>query len=588
MSRRSLLLAPALAAAAALLYLPAVVGGEFLNYDDPYLVVQNEVVREARIAHILDPSAPREALGSEYLPARDLSYALDAALFAGDEPTGAPMDPDAATGFRASNMLWYALACALCALFLQRLLEAERSAERSAVALLGALLFALHPAHAESAAWVAGRKDLVSAVFVFAALLAHLRARDGDRPIYYVASAVFAGLACFGKSTATALPLFVLAVEVWNPRPGATPSWKRRLARTLPTLVMCGAVAVLAVWVGRQTGISEGLSVRRLIGRLFFEGVLPRDAVFLRHYLVTGFAPFQLRISHHDLLASLHPSQDSNHAAAAFFLCLLPLAVVTGLWRRRRARFVALWFVGGLLPVLSLIPLTQVIADRFLFLPVLGPCLVLALGLVRLDRSRPALARGGAVLLLVLWGGLTVQRGLEFKTSVSLWTAQVEDEPGDGFAWRHLGEAHLENALAKNDPLGAAAAARSLERSLAAFADSPLGNPGHELEAAYLLARAHERLGDRPASVRAMLDAHERLARLPDPRLRRAFGAKIWRALKDLANDLAGSDDPANLSLAIRAQHVAGNRQGKNQLLRILRGIDPAAADALEKELGRE
>src|SRR5262249_26518554 len=92
--------APLLRASVAVpVFLPSV-GGDFLNYDDDHYVRRSRPVREGDVATILDPRAPRAELGEEYLPVRDLTYALDARLFG--------VEGRAAVGFRATSLLWYA------------------------------------------------------------------------------------------------------------------------------------------------------------------------------------------------------------------------------------------------------------------------------------------------------------------------------------------------------------------------------------------------------------------------------------------------------------------------------------------------
>ena len=100
------------------MYLPTL-GGSFLNYDDDYLVVANRAVQDDPLGAIFDPTSSREDLGSEYLPLRDVSYAFDSLLWAERDAAGRTRLGDrAAFGFRLSNLAWYGLACALCALFL--------------------------------------------------------------------------------------------------------------------------------------------------------------------------------------------------------------------------------------------------------------------------------------------------------------------------------------------------------------------------------------------------------------------------------------------------------------------------------------
>lgn len=552
---------------ATLPYLPSL-SGEFLNYDDNYLVVESRAIQEGRVAAILDPAGSRLELGSEYLPVRDLSYALDAWLYGTQEPGGNRLGPMAPFGFRLTNLLWYALGCGLATAFLLTLLDPLRRGGRPRnLAVLSGLLFALHPAHAESVAWVAGRKDVISTALVFLALLLHLRARRSGAGAFYAASAVVAGLACLAKSTATALPLLVATIELLV-RDGARP-WPRRLLRVLPTLAVCSVAAGLAVWVGGRTGVGRGLALAELPARLLLV-----DPVVLRRYLVLAFVPLQLRVNHHDLVSVvLEPGTTRVlHALAAGVGCLVPLVWLALRSRRRLVWFAGLWFLAGLLPVLNLIPFSQLVADRFLCVPLLGASLVLGWLLLGLRAARPRAGSVALAALLILWGGLAVQRGLEFKTSVALWEANLRVEPNDPLTLRHLGDVYL-TAGRTSDGIEA------LERSLQAFsASGRVTNPGHHLQAYLLLARTLERAADRARARGLLQEAVQRFPRAPDPIC--ALAEQAYRA-RDYETALAGFRQAeallprAAISVELRAYwawRIAHNAKLTEKQLRRRRG----------------
>ncbi|MCK6481753.1 MAG: glycosyltransferase family 39 protein, partial [Planctomycetes bacterium] len=193
MSERSLRLSLLLVVGAALAAFATALHGSFVNWDDSWLIVRNPYIRGlSHLPEILDPFGDRVLLGAEYLPVRDLSNVLDHFLF-GVEPRG----------YRLGNWLLHGLAAGLAFVLL---LEAFRSRP---AALAGALLWAVHPLHAEVVAWASARKDLLCAVFALLACVLHLRAaRRGDRGPSWGAAAAFL-LATLSKTAAAAVP-FVL------------------------------------------------------------------------------------------------------------------------------------------------------------------------------------------------------------------------------------------------------------------------------------------------------------------------------------------------------------------------------------------
>ncbi|RMG13203.1 MAG: hypothetical protein D6731_12610 [Planctomycetota bacterium] len=547
---RSLLPVVTVGLLGALPYLPSL-SGDFVNYDDPYLVQRNRVLTEGRLTDLFDPTSGREALGSEFLPLRDLSWALELRLLGAQVPLG----PREAQVLRTTNALLYGLACALAFAFLWRLFEAPRGPERSRAAWWAAAAFALHPVHAESVAWISGRKDVLAAVFVFATLLAYLRARAAPRSVLWLElCALLAACACLSKSTSTALPFLLLAVEVLDPGARRDP-WSRRLLRIAPTFLVCAAAATLAAWVGRATGVGRGLDFVALLARL--PDLALKDLVVLRHYLVLSFAPVEVRINHPTLLAALDPAGGLARHAALAALALGPLAFLLLRSHRRLPRFAALWFLGGLLPVLNLIPFSQWVADRFLCLPVLGPCALLAWVLVWLARRRPRLAQTLALSFLCVWGLRTGLRARDFRDSFALWEAQLRVEPGDPLAQEHLGRAYLRRGLEGRSRQDVERAAQLLAESVRGFARARPTNPGHAFEAAFLLAQARAALGAPREALLAGLAAHEALLRpgaVLSPQQGAVRGAALARTLKLLANELERRGDPADRPLIERAR----------------------------------
>src|SRR5687767_7833773 len=133
----------------------------FLIIDDPWLIAQNPFLQapslDGLVAIWTDLSLKtRQALGTEYLPVRDTSHWLEAMLVGIHAPF-----------MHVVNILIYAAAVVL-------LFVATKPAFNRVLPSLAAIsLFALHPLHAESVAWLAGRKDVLALFFVAGALYAH-------------------------------------------------------------------------------------------------------------------------------------------------------------------------------------------------------------------------------------------------------------------------------------------------------------------------------------------------------------------------------------------------------------------------------
>ena len=360
------------------------------------------------------------------------------------------------------------------------------------VAALAALIFAVHPAHAESVAWATGIPDTLAALFYLPALIWYVRyRRGGGRRLLGLSAGAFA-LALLCKETAVVLPLLVATWELLS-HEGPAPAARLRAsaARVAPFLAVAAAylVARFAVLgrLGWQHPTMAGVSDAQLLASV--PQVL---AGYLRHLV----APFDLSLIYDAPLAR-------GFADARF---LVPAAILAGLavalWALRRRLSRAHWFAlallfAPLLPVLNLSVFHQeyLIQDRYLYLPSAGFCLLAAVLLARLGRTRATVA---AVMLLVTLGASTVWQNRVWATSAALWGRAVAHAPHQWAPRYNLGLA----LLAEKDYAGARAELR------AAAERQPRVAVVHNS-----LALAEDALGDEAAAVASLeralaLDPH--------------------------------------------------------------------------------
>ncbi len=382
-------------------YFPSVLAGTFLQYDDDHYVVHSPAVRDFEIGRAFNPWASRADLGEEYLPVRDLTYMIDAKLWGVDSPMG----------FRFTSLIIYSVACALAYLVLVEMTG------KPALAFLAAAFFAVHPVHAESVSWIASRKDVLSGALGFGALLAHARGR-------LLLGLTLAAAAILSKSTLVCLPLLIPLVE-------------KRLSWRAPLyLAVAGLLALNAVSVGSRTGIAHDMPPGGLAT------VLSWDAPILVRYVAESFVPVGLRVSYYTTFAPY--TLPSNTLVLGTGLALVVMAGV--LLSVRATRTGALWFALALAPVLNLKPGVQWIADRYLFLPLLGACLVIARVLLRIAGWNRGVGFALGGLLLLAFATLGIERGLDFTTDERLFSSNLAVEPGNGIAHHQLARGRLASA----------------------------------------------------------------------------------------------------------------------------------------------
>lgn len=368
------------------LYLPTLLHEAFAD-DEVYLAYMNRFLRQAPWSDLyqlfLKPQNPWE-----FLPLRDFTYWLDFRIY-GDEPNG----------FHLTNLLWYgASGVASFGLFRELILLCRPAWAACAriLALCGVLVFLVHPAHVEVAAWIASRKDLIAATLGFfsLALLARALRRDWRwRDMLLAALALFA--ACFGKASAMTfiLPVTVLIGMCWNDSP------EMSRAKKLGILLLFWALIAVAFVIHLQVGASSGIRIENHPG--LWE-MLDRASRILTTQIGILLFPYPLRF-YYDVyqLGEWHWLVTAS-AALLLFLSL-------GVLSQRRS----LWGIGvvlmfaPLLVYLQLMPFTSwsLASERYVFVPVVGLALVLIDLLGRM--ANPKLI-GGLILMIVLPSALLV------------------------------------------------------------------------------------------------------------------------------------------------------------------------------------
>ncbi|MBI3185602.1 MAG: tetratricopeptide repeat protein [Myxococcales bacterium] len=537
-------------------------------WDDHQILVGNPVYEQ------FDLRAMFFGLGNrlEYQPLRDLSFAVDFALF----------------GWRAwaihlvNALLYLGVVLAVYAVCrrVARLLRPEADATKGdRAALVTALLFAVHPIHSEVTSFAVCRNVLLSGLFFFLACWAYLRHLQDSRGrvVLYGASLAFFFAALLSKATSVAFPA-VLAVLQAASRERAS---LRRWAGLIPFAVLGVAFAVLAAEIGRRVGV-----VNEII-RLGEASLSSRAAAALQ---IPAFYLFKLTVpvglsAEYDVA---FPRSLASPAALGGALLLIALAAAAAYVRRRLpAQAVAVgWFLATLFPVLGLLSTASLVADRYVFLGSFGFCLAVAEVLAMLGTRWRAAALGLTTLVVAGWSALAVARNAAWKDDLTLFTRTIEASPGSVGPWVHLGflslkagdaERALEHfgraealapgigyvgyaranlALKRGDP------AAALEHSKAATSGRP-----HFMDALYLSGVAAEQLG----RLEEAMDFYDRVLRSGEvdgsgikgkargrrEKLRVAFEPKLASFRDQLAADPGALGPRVELALLL---HRIGDR----------------------------
>lgn len=344
-------------------YLPAI-GFDFVNWDDPWYITGNELIRSWHPRNLWRIST--EVVARNYAPITQFSYLLDHTLW-GDWPGGYHLTNFLLHGFNA--VLVYALVA--------------RLAGSRFVGWGTALLFAVHPVHVESVAWVSSRKGLLSASFLLASLWYWLRPDRTERHEWR--GILFFILALLTKAIAVVMPPLVLAYDMLVLR--------RKFADAFPRQVIPGFLALwlLLVTMSAQStdigGVRDHLSLSK-------PHLLAVDAIIVWRYLGMLVWPGGLAI--------LYDPPTAGIAASAALAITAWMIVAVFIWRIRRnaprLALAAAAFWLFLLPVLNLFPITTLMNDRYLYLPSI-PAFAVAIALIRYPHTAAALLRNGCAAI---------------------------------------------------------------------------------------------------------------------------------------------------------------------------------------------
>ncbi|MDX2177862.1 MAG: hypothetical protein SF028_15475 [Candidatus Sumerlaeia bacterium] len=507
-----------------LAYLPTLAFG--FVWDDIFYYRDNLWIRDwsnlRPLVSRIEPNATHGVAAVFWRPLRNISYLVDWSIAGGR-----------AWWPHLVNALWHGAACAgLFAL-------ARRLGLGAAGALVAALAFGLHPAQAESAAWIKERDGLMAAAFALWALAAALG--GGARGI--AAFLWLFALALLSKENAVVVPA-LLAAALWL-RPGGLAPTRGQWAAAAASLLLCLTYLYIRAQVVGATSQQAGWIGGGLAPTLWTMG-----AAFLEYLRIalTGTG-MKLDYGHWKVAGA------GDWAPWAGFAALAALLAAAHRLRRAEplAALGAAWFLLALAPYANLVPMMQWMAVRFLYFPLAGAAIAAGWTYERhlVPRTgRHALFAGAALALLA--AGTLAQLPM-WRSNFALWAAEHARNPDN-----HTVRVYHANELLDTGRAGEASAILSTVDLSTAI--------GKRATTWLTLARARELSGDDSGARAAIEDGLARFG--PDPGLLAASGR-----LHAQAGDLDAAErewlraiavDPNNLVVRSNLERLAAIRAEQN------------------------
>jgi protein O-mannosyl-transferase len=406
---------------------------DFVSYDDPWYITSNPNLADGLTARSI-----WWAFTAGYLfywhPATWLSHLLDVQFYGLH-----------AGGHHVTNLLLHIAGTLLLFGFLRRATGAEG---RSAFV---AALFALHPLHVESVAWIAERKDVLSTVFLMLTLWAYVRyAAHRTRRNYLMVMMWFA-LGLMAKPMLVTLPVLLMLIDVWplgrvsadssalKPRPSFA-----LLREKLPLFGLSAIVSIATFIVQSQVGAVGTLAQLPLSFRLS-NAVLSYVRYVWQMVWPSGLAVF------YPYPPTLPPWWQIAGAAMA----VIVITVIAIRERDRRPYLFTgwFWYLITLLPVIGLVQSgDQLMADRFTYVPLIGLFIIVAWGASELLARQPDVKDASVPIGLgiLLACAIVANRQVQYwKNSETLWRRALAVTTGNHRA--HAGLADVFARQGKTD-----------------------------------------------------------------------------------------------------------------------------------------
>ena len=385
----------------------------FVGWDDIDYTIRNEMIKSLSLGNVWRIFTTF-FLGN-YHPFVLLSFGVDQLLF--------QEQPD---GYHFHNLILH-----LINTYLVYVICSQIFTSREKTAAIVALLFAIHPLHVESFAWIAGRKDLLYTLYFLLALITYLFYVKSSNKINYYLTLLLFLFSLFSKGQAVTFPLVMLLLDYLT---GRKFTWKVLLEK-VPFFMLSLFFGILAIHAQNTT---EAIYLARISA-----ASSPFYAFYgLCLYLLKLFIPvYQTCLYAYPMNLAGNPPL---YIYAAPFVLLLIGFIVWRTWETNKVVcFGILFFIVTILPVLQFLPVGQaVIAERYTYIPFIG--LFIAMSDRFLYTTRSDSPRQTKVLILILgsiWiaflGISTVKRLSVWKDSGTLWSDVIEKNPDIPLAYQN-------------------------------------------------------------------------------------------------------------------------------------------------------
>ncbi|MCX5687282.1 MAG: tetratricopeptide repeat protein [Candidatus Omnitrophica bacterium] len=375
-----------------------------------------------------------------YRPLVTASYFLDYAIW--------KLNP---FGYHLTNIFLHVLNVMLIYFFISLI------AKNKKIALLASLLFAVHPVNVEAVNCISFREDLLTFLFFILSFIFYIKLDccNGIKRFYcYLGSIIFYLFALFSKEMAITLPFLLILYDYFFVSKDKTKNIFYSLKTRYAGYILA-TLLYLCIWVLFKRYVNTSLIDFSYQGGNFYTNILTMLRV-ITIYIGWLFVPINI---HHALPDPQLIVRSVLSLESIFSLAILMTIFFIAIKIHNRLKeisFGIFWFFIALLPICNIIPIANIIASRYLYIPAVGYCFILAIILSKLTQvnfsfiSRDTVRRVTieiVILLLLFYSMVTVIKSVAWKNNLALWQELVERYPKNSDAHRSLGNFFRESGI---------------------------------------------------------------------------------------------------------------------------------------------
>ncbi|MBP7507034.1 MAG: tetratricopeptide repeat protein [Prolixibacteraceae bacterium] len=384
----------------------------FVNWDDDVYVVENTDVIQGNITNLIT-----KPVAGNFHPLTMISLAADYKI----------------SGGKASFMHIVNLFLHLCNIVLVFFFIYNLTGKKFWIAAVTSSLFAIHPLHVESVAWISERKDLLYSLFFLGGLLLYLEYIKKKDIKLLIVVALLSLLAMLSKPAAVVFPLVLIAVDYFSDRINNKKVWLEKI----PFLLIAIIMGVVTLIVQKDSGAYSDELLFPFSSRILFA------SYGLMMYVLKTLLPINL--------CAFYPFPNINEAlpapyfiSLAFTVFLIAVFIIALKKNFKSLAFAVFFYVVNLILVLQLLPVgSAVIADRYSYIPLIAPFFIIGFFVQKvIDKKNgkiPNFISIPAVAVFIVLAFVSRSQAATWKDGASLWNKAISSCPsGKAFSNRGL------------------------------------------------------------------------------------------------------------------------------------------------------